>query len=222
MENTNTTKQLNNKGFSLIEILVALAISGIVVVMIAALMTNGSFLFKNENSKINMQNELQMIDSFMTETILEAKALYISEDSRKVQIYTGEKDDTTSALLPIGKTSYVEGETTEAPIITTERILTFAKEDEKKGVYITKSFVELDNLSKGYLISDCVTRFSVSVDDSCKKTDDEGNVYYTNPIVLNIEVEVTDLDKTKSEKYTYRLRNPLSAISINGTKYTVK
>ena len=221
MENTNTTRQLNNKGFTLIEILVALAVSGIVVVMIAALMTNGSFLFKNENSKINMQNELQMIDSFLTETILEAKALYISEDQNKIQIYTGEKD-ANGQLVPMERPVYNVDATTEAPVITTERILTYAKTAEKQGVYITKSFVDLDSLSKGYLVSGCVTTFNVSVDDACKATDEDGNTYYKNPIVLNVEIEVSDSDKTKTQMFTYRLRNPLSNIYINGTEYEVK
>ena len=221
MENTNTTRQLNNKGFTLIEILVALAVSGIVVVMIAALMTNGSFLFKSENTKINLQNELQMIDSFLTETVLEAKALYISEDANKVQVYTGEKD-AAGQLIPVERPVYDADATTVAPVITTERILTYAKSDEKRGVYITKSFVSVDSLSKGYLISSCVTEFDVTVDDSCIALDDDGNTYYKNPIVLNVKVVVSDADKTKTQIFTYKLRNPLSKISISGTEYTVK
>ena len=205
MEYTNTTKRLNNEGFSLVEVLVALAVSGIVVVMIAALMTNGSFLFKTENSKINLQNEMQLVNNYVSETILEAKTLNILSDSTGTYIYTGRKD-TDNSLLPA-----VDG----SPL-TTERILT-----HKEGsLYITNSYIP--SLTKGYMISNCVKSFDVKVDESCKVTAEDGSVYYTNPIILNVTLIVSEGDREKTKEYVYKVRNKIKKITIDNVEYEVK
>lgn len=60
----DNNSKLNNQGFSLVELLVALAISGIVIVMISLLIVNSSNLFNNENKNIDLQNEFQVVDGF--------------------------------------------------------------------------------------------------------------------------------------------------------------
>lgn len=230
MKYKNETRRMNNKGFSLVEVLVALAVSSVVIVMIGALMSNGSFLFKNENNKINLQNELQIVDSFVSETMLEAKALNIVAwydnvaRTSTTRIYTGDVDTTSFALLPVAPTNYYENKehATEKPTISTERLLTFVHAGEKQGLYISQKFATVGKISKGQMISGAVTKFEVGIDSSCESKDKDGNFCYKNPIVLIVTVEVKDGDKTKKEQYLYSLRNKLEEIYIYGNRYKVE
>jgi prepilin-type N-terminal cleavage/methylation domain-containing protein len=229
MKYKNKTKRMNNKGFSLVEVLVALAVSSVVIVMIGALMSNGSFLFKSENNKINLQNELQMVDSFVSETMLEAKALHVVawyDNMARVSttlVYTGDRNSSME-LLPVAPTNYYENKEyrPEQPSISTERILTFVQTGGKQGLYISQQFATVGNISKGRLISGAVTNFKVGIDSSCESKDKDGNFCYKNPIVLIVTVEVTDGDKTKKEQYLYSLRNKLEEITIYGRRYKVE
>lgn len=234
--NSNNSK-LNNDGFTLIELLVALAISGIVMVMVAMLMTNSSTLFKNENGKINLQNEFQMVDSFLTETIMEAKALYITDSAdgaTTLTLYTGERTEISEGVFSndLNPVTYAIDEIESSggsADITTERIITFASDDN--SIFITKSYMATP--SKGYLISDNVDTFKVTIDESCKRyeekvtdpilgTTEMVHVGYTNPIILNINLSVSDTDNTKNETFSITVRNKLDKVVVDGTEYSVK
>lgn len=234
--------KLNNEGFTLIELLVALAVSGVVILMISILMSNGSSMFKSERSKIELQNELQAVDGFLTEVLMEAKTLDIdTTDSDLNTIYTG-KRGASKELLSIDGNS-----------ISTERIISFAP--GTNSLYTSKSYVE--NLTKGYLISGFVSEFSVSIDNSCKvygeeETTKKGYVPfqppttpsvnpsesvteeettkpdllfkgYKNPIIINVKITIEDENgKTKTDTKSYRLRNDISSVTIDGVTYNVK
>ena len=53
MSDTLREHKVNNKGFTLVELLVALAISGVVIIMISLLIVNSSSMFNNENKNIH-------------------------------------------------------------------------------------------------------------------------------------------------------------------------
>lgn len=226
--NSNNSK-LNNNGFTLVELLVALAISGVVMVMVAMLMTSSSTLFKNEKGKINLQNEFQMVDSFLSETIMEAKTLYIMNngDGQTLSLYTGEKngDELEPVTLAVNELESGGGSTD----ITTERIITFIP--NSNSIFITKSYMATP--SKGYLISDNVDNFKVTIDESCKVYSEEvvdpilGTTQmvhdgYSNPIILNVELSVSDDDNTKNEDFRITIRNKLDKVVVDGTEYSVK
>lgn len=216
MEISNKIKT-NDSGFTLIELLVSLAISGIVIVMIALMMTNGTTLFRNERVKIDLQNELQAVDSFVTQTVMEAKNLDISSsDGQMDRLYTGLKGEDKS-LLPVDGSG-----------ISTERIITFLP--DASGLHITKSYIEV--LTKGYMISSYVSEFNISIDDSCKTYKEVENPIdhkkeyvhdgYSNPIIVNVSVTLTDANRTKHKDMTITVRNELKNVTVDGIQYTVK
>ncbi|MDE6209379.1 MAG: prepilin-type N-terminal cleavage/methylation domain-containing protein [Lachnospiraceae bacterium] len=226
--NSNNSK-LNNNGFTLVELLVALAISGVVMVMVAMLMTNSSTLFKNEKGKINLQNEFQMVDSFLSETIMEAKTLYItnSGNGQTLSLYTGEKNG--NALEPVTLAVNELESGGGSTDITTERIITFIP--DSNSIFITKSYMATP--SKGYLISDNVENFKITIDESCKVysevvvdsilgTTEMVHDGYSNPIILNVELSVSDDDNTKNEDFRITIRNKLDKVVVDGTEYSVK
>ena len=84
------------------------------------------------------------------------------------------------------------------------------------------------------MISDNVSKFKVTIDDSCKTYEEVENGItgettmehkgYANPIVLNIELTVRDEGNgmEKNEVMTIKVRNNLEKVVVDGTEYTVK
>lgn len=227
----DNNSKLNNQGFSLVELLVALAISGIVIVMISLLIVNSSNLFNNENRNIDLQNEFQVVDGFLSETLMEAKTIDIVDNSdgdQTLTLYTGTRGS-GEALEPV-TTEPIEATTTGATAasITTERIITF--KPDSNSLYITKS--NESSLTKGNRISSSVKKFKVSIDDSCKTYKEVKNSIthettlehtgYANPIILNIELNVSDGKSDKTEVVKITVRNQLKKVVVNGKEFTVK
>ncbi len=243
----DNNSKLNNQGFSLVELLVALAISGIVIVMISLLIVNSSNLFNNENKNIDLQNEFQVVDGFLSETLMEAKTIDIVDNGdgdQTLTLYTGTRGS-DEALQPV-TTEPIEAATTGAadesiatePIeaattgattasITTERIITF--KPDSNSLYITKS--KEASLTKGNRISSSVKKFKVSIDDSCKTYKEVEKIPhetilehtgYANPIILNIELNVSNGKSDKTEVVKITVRNQLKKVVVNGKEFTVK
>lgn len=227
----DNNSKLNNQGFSLVELLVALAISGIVIVMISLLIVNSSNLFNNENRNIDLQNEFQVVDGFLSETLMEAKTIDIVDNSdgdQTLTLYTGTRGS-GEALEPV-TTEPIEAATTDAATasITTERIITF--KPDSNSLYITKS--KEASLTKGNRISSSVKKFKVSIDDSCKTYKEVENSIthettlehtgYANPIILNIELNVSNEKSDKTEVVKITVRNQLKKVVVNGKEFTVK
>lgn len=227
----DNNSKLNNQGFSLVELLVALAISGIVIVMISLLIVNSSNLFNNENKNIDLQNEFQVVDGFLSETLMEAKTIDIvdnADGSQTLTLYTGTRAS-DEALQPV-TTEPIEAATTGTATasITTERIITF--KPDSNSLYITKS--KEASLTKGNRISSSVKKFKVSIDDSCKTYKEVENSIthettlehtgYANPIILNIELNVSNEKSDKTEVVKITVRNQLKKVVVNGKEFTVK
>lgn len=221
--------KVNNKGFTLVELLVALAISGVVIIMISLLIVNSSSMFNNENKNIDLQNEFQVVDGFLSETLMEAKTLNITDSSDGTQtltLYTGEKSG--NALQPVTTETIETTNSTEVSDVTTERIITF--KPETKSLYITKSYIA--DLTNGNRISGNVKKFKVTIDDSCKTYKEVKNSItgettlehngYANPIILNIQLNVSDGESDKTEVVKITVRNQLKKVVVNGTEFTVK
>lgn len=243
----DNNSKLNNQGFSLVELLVALAISGIVIVMISLLIVNSSNLFNNENKNIDLQNEFQVVDGFLSETLMEAKTIDIvdnADGSQTLTLYTGTRGSgealqpvttepieaaTTGAADESIATEPIEAATTGATTasITTERIITF--KPDSNSLYITKS--NESSLTKGNRISSSVKKFKVSIDDSCKTYKEVEKIThetilehtgYANPIILNIELNVSNGKSDKTEVVKITVRNQLKKVVVNGKEFTVK
>lgn len=244
----DNNSKLNNQGFSLVELLVALAISGIVIVMISLLIVNSSNLFNNENKNIDLQNEFQVVDGFLSETLMEAKTIDIVDNGdgdQTLTLYTGTRGSdealqpvttepmeaaTTGAADESIATEPIEAATTGATTasITTERIITF--KPDSNSLYITKS--KEASLTKGNRISSSVKKFKVSIDDSCKtykEVEDSithettlEHTGYANPIILNIELNISNEKSDKTEVVKITVRNQLKKVVVNGKEFTVK
>lgn len=75
-------KKHNNKGFTLTEVLVALAVSSVVITIVIAFISQGSRFYKTQSNTINLQNELQETSNVITDTLQEATYLSIISNSK--------------------------------------------------------------------------------------------------------------------------------------------
>lgn len=205
-------RKLNNKGLSLVEVLVALAIASIVATLIMSLVTSGSRFYKKQSNSIDLQNELQETSNKVADALMEATELYVSEQSGMLVIKTGDFSG-TSKVKP-------------------KCIIWVKPYDDVNGmVYVmdTDAPLSMDDAYDGYCMSKYVSDFSLKIDDSCLKLDDDGNVVYDalgnkiyeQPIVLNVSIKVSNDNESKQDSKTITLRNRITALDYMGKKLNV-
>ena len=81
---------MNNKGFSLIELVIAMGISSIVLLMVSIMLVRGTSIYREENDDVNMRNDYQLIRNQLDQAIMEAKSLVIETQGNDIIIYTGD------------------------------------------------------------------------------------------------------------------------------------
>ena len=64
-----------NKGYSLAELLVSIAIFSVVMVSIITVMRNVSVTYRNENAEVNLQENSQMLLAQMEELLVDCKSV---------------------------------------------------------------------------------------------------------------------------------------------------
>lgn len=142
----------NNRGFSLIELIVSVAIMSIVMVIATTMLVNGSRFFERQSVQIELQNEAQIVTNYLTQSIMEATAMNFhvtdtTDGSGVYELYS--KDEDTGALT--GKDEqrilYYDGANTSLYMIS------FDTADAVPDASLYSSI--------GYLISDHVTEFKL-------------------------------------------------------------
>lgn len=207
---------MKDKGFTLIELIVAMGIGSVVLLMISLMLVRGTSLFREENDVINVQNDYQLIRNQLDQIIMEAKTLIIEKQGDDIIIYTGDIDG------GVGRTFLTTNK-------TTERVIVY--EDISNTIYMASDYASAR--TEGNVISDLVAKFNIEIDPSCiKEKTVEGTVvkYCINPVRVNVEIGLAKKKKNQgnasqntpvefdvSSKYTINLRNKLDKISIYTT-----
>lgn len=199
-------KKHNNKGFTLIEILVALAVSSVVITIVIAFISQGSRFYKTQSNTINLQNELQETSNVITDTLQEATYLSIISDSKNLEVYTGSYD------IKEGKKLFTSDKGSSRYILRDGTgIYVFDKADLN---YVT----EKDK--PGYRYSDNIEAITISVSDKCKTTVGESEVI-TQPVMLDVYIKVTHNDTSRFENKTITLRNKIGSLKVNDELYLI-
>lgn len=169
MDNSYSNKQnivSDNKGITLIELLIGIAIMGIVSSMISVIMVGGTNFFRKQSATIDLQNDSQLITASMSSAILEGTGFTLQEkhiDGRTVLLFT------TGAPL-------AEGESGATP-----RQYIWVEESpfgDKGYLYIYDAGATVD-YNKGNCISEVVTYLDISAKAVKTVTDASGEVTYT-------------------------------------------
>lgn len=193
---------MNNKGFSLIELIIAMAIGAVILLLVATMLTRGTSLFREQSDEVNMRNDYQILRNQFDQIIMEAKTLIVEKQGDDIIIYTGD----------VKKDSLTRDFTTALADRTTERVITYDKSEN--SIYISGQYSE--RLLTGNLISDIVTEFNIELDDASKKvvTNEMGleETYYVNPLRVNITLELKEKDRDVNSNFSLNLRNRLSEV----------
>ncbi len=199
----------NNKGLSLVELVIAIAIAAVVSTLIITMITSSSSMFRNESKKIDVQNDMQIVQNQIADALRQATAISVVKYGDSIRIYTGEINTTTNQLTA----EY--GSETNYP----DSIITY----EDNVLYITSSYME--TIPKGYILSENVTDFDISIGENAiayteVTTDAAGNSvtvnksYYTNPLTLDITIKIGSGKDMKDADMTVQVRNKLETYNV--------
>ncbi|WP_456067516.1 PilW family protein [Eshraghiella crossota] len=201
-----TGKKHNNKGFTLIEVLVALAVSSVVITIVIAFISQGSRFYKTQSNTINLQNELQETSNVITDALQEATYLKITSNNNALSVYTG------SYKIVEGKKLFINEKGSSRYILRDgSGIYIYDKADMQ---YIT------DKDKPGYRYSNNIEAITVSINDKCKTKVGDSKVI-TQPVMLDVYIKVTHNDTSRFENKTITLRNKIQSLEVNGELYQI-
>lgn len=187
--------KLNNKGFSLLELIICLAISAFVIVAAYSLVTVGTKSYNSNSKTTTLQKEVSFTNNLLGETIRTAtknqtKIIY-SNGHKNVEIHTGTKviyyNNSTHSL-------YIYNEVSAAP----------------GAAPVDYSVGDTDNLITKY-VTDFSAEFvltdsSVTVPSGALDADGDGEIAaYSNLIKITGTFELKG--KTDTSSVIYQIRN---------------
>lgn len=204
---SNKKRKLNNSGFSLVEILIALAITAIVATVIMTFITNSGKYYRKQTTSINLQNELQETSNRITDALMEATDLKIDYRNDRVCIYTGSDGDYNNPDAKV-KPKLIVWEQNTGEIY----ILEGNNPDAKDPAYRMTKYCS--NLT--------ITPQTINTESS---TDVLGQVKYTYtfkaPVSIKVDIRLENTSDTNNSDYIERsdskttvLRNKISTIKI--------
>jgi len=106
----------NNRGVTLVELLIAMAIISFIMIAVGGVMTSNNSIFRKSKADLTVQTDAQSTYNRITENIMQAKHVYV--EGYMADIVTTSSDDgtstTASAEIPFDK--YKAGQEYTAPI----------------------------------------------------------------------------------------------------------
>ena len=199
-----------NKGASLVEVLVALGVSAIIFVVVGAFITNGTNFFNRQSRTIKLQNELMEVSNKINDNVMQATAIELYHNNtgnygEGFKLYTGEVDPATGVFITGTKGSTAkliqwDGMTNKS-IYVLDDLSLYTEED--KAPY-----------KVGYMVSNVL----ISISDECADLPNNGE-YYKQPLVLEIKITVSDGKSSKSDSKVVRLRNEIDKLVIDDVEY---
>ncbi len=233
--------KLNNKGISLVELIIAISIGVIVAGSIAALMTFSLRIYNNESVNAATQYDLQTSINMITDEIMASSTLVVVQNAA-ADVTSGNALYTKYALFGNpNSTVTIPGGSTEkgfkgvifASSSTKDSDGTFKifmNRVEKAGTdlesiastcYSEVAATFSDNPSP-YLLSGNVTTFAI---EPASNSIDETNHKYTNPVEVKVELKFkkngwgTKKYEKRVEDVTYMRNKVYGTIFIDGTAY---
>lgn len=101
----NRYKKLDDFGFALIELMISIALFGILITLIFSIFNTNMKIFSKINNKVEIQQQAIFIFNFMEEKIMESKGITIVED------INGRTKHTTNEIVNIKKIIFKNNET---------------------------------------------------------------------------------------------------------------
>lgn len=228
----------NNKGFTLVELLVSIGIMSIIMTLVTTMMINASRFFEKQSVFIELNNEIQVINNYLSESFMEATAMNftITDDTTNAGRYELYKTDDTGAVPATAK--------------GVQRYLYYYNDPanadpEKRHVLYVVAFKETDTIPADpsgteaddiYLLSKNVSEFAVEIPTRTVIDPDAPELapgdpapaseeVVKNPVVANITYKVTKNNISLDCELTVDCRNKISKVKItkaDGSVYEYK
>lgn len=189
-------KLKKKKGLTLIELIVALAISGIVMAMLSSIIVTCYRSYTKENTKAEIQNSAQMVMNKLGDAIMEAKIIELDGATLKT---SEEKDDAFEDK--VGKL--------------------ISYDASAKKLYMTPK-PSLGSDKEAYLLGSYIKNYTITIDDSCKDTADMTGLTLKNPIKLNVSITIEMRNQKITVEQAFVVRDKMQKVVVDGTTYNVK
>lgn len=196
----------DNKGFSLVELLVSIAVGGIVLIVIGSFISSGTRFFNKQSDSLDIQNELQIASNRITDSLMEATSLIVKNEgesgNRIVTIYTGDFDDKESKIKP----------------------KCIVWDEKEKLLFVSDEKIDISNIDEydmGYCVSKCVTNMTITINEDCLDVIENENVC-NQPVTVQVNLTVTGSKDSKSDMKTTTLRNRLKNLEYYGKSYILQ
>lgn len=135
----------NNKGFSLVELIVSVGIMSVIMLIATGMLISASRYFEKQTAMVELQNEAQLVTNYLSEAIMEATAMEFTTDSTGNGTYKLYKTDSKGNQ----RVMYYDSATTSLYMVTFKDNLEPA----------SSSYMDT-----GFLISDEVSAIKLSFD----------------------------------------------------------
>lgn len=207
----------NNKGLSLVEVLIVMAISTVVMLLATSLIVNSSRMYSRESNTIDVQNEAQLIINNLNEALMEANKLEVTRDTNSTLVILGTRDaDNKSDTKSYCRHLFFNGDKRFLGLIV-------AAPGGSGNDYLAKDVTTLTGDSSetldGYQLSSLVSDFRITYDSTCYKgasTDDAGVVtqLLTNPVKVKCKFTISTATYSYDYEVSVQLRNSFEQVKL--------
>lgn len=218
----------NNKGVTLVELLVAIAVGSIVMAGIAVMIFNSIKLYGRTVVSADVQNEAQDTMNLLEDSVLEAKGLDLVQDTvdeKETQyLFLGEFTEVSATEV-----SYV-GRVYQSVYHTTKEwyelyVVEYADGEmtgATKDIVITNIADDIRNHQTEYLAGQYLSSFCVSLAEEERLQTAERT--FEEPVLVKIEMGFyksnASADKATSISKTIQIRNRIRSLELKNYKNT--
>lgn len=90
----------NDKGFTLIEVIISLGLTGIIMAIVISLLTSNVLMFENNDKDIELQQQGQFILGFLEDKIMQStKIIYLQDRNGLIKHNSNDKVDLSKIIL---------------------------------------------------------------------------------------------------------------------------
>lgn len=204
--------QSDNKGFSLIEMLISIAIAGMIIVAALSVVMYGMNNYSSTAKETKLQGEIQFTGNIISDAIKQGKAsASMISIVRDAEGKVAEAKIYTQILMAAEKTPYYD---TEGKVVSQKQVLYYNA--SKDSIYLYESGETIGDGDEDHLVSNCIEKFDVGYEQT-KAAEPVGNdiapagsaeeQYCSESSLVRFDITYKVSSRTRSTQTKYKFRN---------------
>lgn len=196
-----------SKGMSLLELIVAVAMSSIVMVTLSTIIVSASRAYGRENNNSKVQNNAESVYNRVENSLMEAQSIRL--------------------IRLVGGGFFIENDAHNVSgdgfVHTNGRAVLYTPSDGR--IYMsdtTGDMIATSTSKESYLLTKSVTAFDIKLNPACIKTDEYGDTYISNPVMFDMSLSMDLRGRKTGYSRTIALRNKLKSVIYEGVTYEVR